>query len=61
MPKCVICGEEEKETLYKCSDCGKMFCSWCGQTVPPLCIDCSEDQDNEDDEDWLDKLIWRIE
>ena len=63
MPKCEKCDQEE-ETLYKCSECSAMFCSWCGQTVPPLCIDCSDaEDDEEDEEDWDDEeytrgVIW---
>lgn len=47
MPKCDKCGEEEDQ-LYKCDNCGEMFCDWCGSKEDKLCIDCMED----DEEDW---------
>jgi len=53
MPKCQLCDIEE-ETLYKCSQCGKMFCEYCGSTEDKICIDCLE-EDIDEEEDWDDE------
>ena len=55
MPKCDLCGIDEDQ-LYKCKECGRKFCEWCGDVNEKMCIDCldaleDEDWDDEDDDE----------
>jgi len=44
MPECEICGEEVAK-VYKCKQCGVLFCANCGSSSQGLCIDCSEGEE----------------
>lgn len=49
-PECEICGEEIAR-LYKCKKCDASFCEDCGSISEGLCIDCLE-ENPEEEEDW---------
>jgi len=48
MPECEICGEKV-DKVYRCKRCDALFCAECGSISDKLCIDCSEEE--EDDEE----------
>ena len=48
MSECEVCGEVE-DTLYTCEVCSVKFCEYCGDTEEKICLDCL-DEDEDDDE-----------
>lgn len=56
MPKvCEICGEEATE-IVACKRCGIHFCSHCGDIDAELCLDCSEEE-LEGQEDITEEIL----
>jgi len=47
MPICGVCGEDE-ERVYRCGECGRLFCSECGSMEVGLCIICQAELKEED-------------
>jgi len=48
MPECEICGDDVTN-VYKCKNCGIQFCPDCGSVEEKLCVDCQE-EDLEEEE-----------
>ena len=43
MPVCEVCYED-METVYRCKDCGTLFCSECGSVKEELCLYCLKEE-----------------
>ncbi len=41
--QCEICGEVTKD-IYKCKECGTLFCDTCGDAAQELCEFCMEEE-----------------
>jgi hypothetical protein len=53
--ECEICGEEVSK-VYTCERCGVLFCRYCGSPSEKLCVDClEEDVDEEEKEESEDE------
>ena len=48
--ECEICGEEVAG-VYTCKRCGVLFCRYCGSPSENLCIDCLEEDVDEEEEE----------
>jgi hypothetical protein len=46
MSECKFCGDDESP-LYKCKECGELYCEFCGSVEDKICSDCFDY--NEDD------------
>ncbi len=49
MPICDICGMEVAK-VYRCRECGAMFCEECGDVEARICYDCLGW--GEEEEEW---------
>jgi hypothetical protein len=48
MSECRFCGDDES-TLYKCKECGELYCEFCGSVEDKLCSDCMDYDDDDYD------------
>jgi len=39
MTVCGVC-HEDGETVYRCKECGRLFCLFCGSVKEMLCLYC---------------------